>query len=361
MDIGRLTGQWIRNGYESFEAWRKFSNSRKEALRLRKVIAEKKSAPFAGRTIIEKAKHESDARFGDPGHWPWLALYAELREEYIEGWLPDDIYTFQLIPKLNPPKINYLSTVKSFESRIFGDFAIQPLYTRVNGQFFNSKLRKIDDTVFYSEMNAYGGEVVLKRDSSPSGKEIEFKQSGSVIEADFRDDYDYVVQPSVKQHAILAEVYSESVNTLRVTTYLKRTGEIDVKHLTLRVGVDGGRIVNVSQGGLCLYLDREGRVMSEAIDNIGLARGRYHPDTGLLFENLRVPSVPDAVTACKENHLKFPYLRFIAWDLYIDTEGRPRMIEWNAVRPDMWVNEALIGPLWSASEIEEAIKVVDSR
>ena len=352
----QLIGKWIRNSYQSFENWREISNSRKFADRTREIIDEKKKVPFVDKKLIKKIKEYSRATYGDSGHWHWLALYTEIREEFIEGWLPDDIYTFQLIPNLNPPRIHYLSTVKSFDHRIFGSFAIQPIFIRVNGQYYDANQNKISEAEFFSVMKTLESEVVIKRDSSPSGKEIEFKKSGSVSTEDFKDGFNYLVQPAVIQHPTLSKLYQESVNTLRVTTYLKRTGEIDIKHLSLRIGTGGGRIVNVSSGGLCLYLDREGNITSQAVDDVGINKGIRHPDTGFLYENLQVPSVPKAIVKCKENHLMFPYIRFIAWDLFIDTEQEPRMIEWNAVRPDMWVNEALIGPLWSEEEIDEVLK-----
>lgn len=355
MKIGRLAGKWIRNGYDSFEKWRSYSNSRNQADRYRHIITKEKGAPFVDRKLIKTLKEYSEARYNDPGHWHWLALYSELREEFIEGWLPDDIYTYKLIPKLNPPKIHYLSTMKSFDHRIFGSFAIQPIFTKIHGQYYDAKQERVSESEFFSAMNSAIGEVVIKRDSSPSGKEIEFKEPLSVSADDFREGFNYLIQPAVTQHPDLSEIYRESVNTLRVTTYLKRTGEIDIKHLSLRVGTGGCRIVNVSRGGLCIYLDSNGSVTSEVVDDIGLHPGNRHPDTGFLFENLKVPSVPKAIAKCRESHLKFPYLRLIAWDLYIDTKQEPRMIEWNAVRPDMWVDEAITGPLWSEEEIDDVL------
>jgi len=351
----KFAGEMIRRGYNNFIRWRNYANSRKQAHEFRKEVMRNNGGSCVTPAMIKSMKQEMRHRFGDAGHWPWIALYTELRGEYIPGWVPDDLYMFEMLPKMNPSPGAELSTIKSFDHRLFPGFAIQPELIRINKIWNNSAMEPVDPQESMERLRKEERELVIKRDGSPSGEEIDFIRSADLSIDLFRKEYNYLIQPSLVQHKSLAALYSGSVNTLRVTTFLRSDGSIEVKHRSLRFGVGGKRIVNVSKGGLCFILDPDGIVSSSALDNLGLNRGDSHPDTGYRYSELRVPAVPEAEEQCRQAHLRFPYLRFIAWDLYIDPDGVPGMIEWNALRPDMWVNEALIGPLWSNGEIDEIL------
>lgn len=353
--MSRLLGKWVREGYDAFERWRNYSNSRKQADEYRQKISDSKSHPFITNKLIKRAKEESDARFGDPGHWHWLALYAELREEYVEGWLPMDLYTYRLIPCLNPRRLAYVSFYKSFDHRIFDSFASEPVAVVINGSFYSPENVRLTPQQFSVAMKEYAGEVVVKRDAAASGEGIEFRQSYEIGPGDFEPSNSYLIQPLFRQHRALDELYSYCVHTLRISTYMDNLGEVSIKHKLLRVGHSGNRIVNSGDQDIDLYVDGDGRVMGDAIDGIGRNRGDIHPDSGYLFRELEVPSMKKAMSTCKIAHENFPYLRFIAWDIYIDEEGAPRMIEWNAVNPGIWVHEARLGPLWSREEIKEVM------
>lgn len=342
----QVAGELFRRTYQYFLGWRNFTNSIRQAQSFRKIVIEHKGGTCVTRGMIADMKREMKMRFGKAGHWPWIALYTELRGEYIKGWVPDDFYAYKMLPRFNPHPGAKLSTIKSFDHRLFPGFAVEPLLIRVNRVWFDSKMNRRDPRHIFQKLRAKDQEIVIKRDGSPSGLEINFIRTSELSLDLFLPGKDYLIQPSVKQHVELAKLYDKSINTLRLTTFIKKSGEIEIKHRSLRFGVAGNRIVNVSKGGLCVILDNKGKVITQAMNDIGTGKGTKHPDTGYSLADLQVPSIAEAEQRCKKAHLTFPYIRFIAWDLYIDEESKPKMIEWNAMRPDMWVNEALIGPLW---------------
>jgi hypothetical protein len=231
---------------------------------------------------------------------------------------------------------------------LFSGFAIKPLAVCIKGQFYDSCQVPLSNSGFSALMNKFNSEVVIKRDGAPSGKGIRFIHSSDIKLSDFQTNHSYVVQPSVRQHELLKQLHPNSVNSLRITTFLESDGSVAVRHISLRFGENGDRTVNHS--GLFVYLDHHGNVTSNAYDDIGIDRGEKHPDTGMIYKNLKIPSMAEAIQKCRNAHHLFPYLRFIAWDLYHDETGEPRLIEWNTRRPDMWVNEARIGPLLNGKE-----------
>ncbi len=344
--MSQKIGQLIRRSYSKFERWRKYANSRNQAKKIRDDVIKKKGYSCVTDDVRIKIKDYAKERFGDTGYSAWLELYAELREEFIEGWIPEDYYSIEMIPQMNPRNIADISNLKTFDHRIFKEFAIEPLAVKINGRFYDYNQRPLDKNQLLELLRDYGDEVVIKKDLAPSGKDIIFKHSDNVTVQDFTGNQGYIIQPSVKQHKILKELHGASVNTLRITTFFEPSGTISVKHISLRFGIEGIRLSNIGAGGLFVFLDNNGTVISNAYNGVGLESGDVHPDSGLKYKELQIPSVKEAVSKCRAAHHQFPYLRFIAWDVYIDREGKPGLIEWNAWMPGIWENEALIGPLW---------------
>ncbi len=101
-----------------------------------------------------------------------------------------------------------------------------------------------------------------------------------------------------------------------------------------------------------MYLDSGGCVISDAFNGIGMEAGDRHPDSGICYRDIVVPCYARAQAACLGAHARYPYAGVVGWDVCIDAEGTPRMLEWNAKSPNLWLNEALIGPILSTSEIE---------
>lgn len=337
---------FFRDSYHSFEKWRNYSNVRKEAHRLRKGIVDQKGYSFLDKNLLQRVKEYSHSKFGSFSYWPWLALYTELREDFKEGWIPEEYYKYELLPEINPLSISLLSTVKSFDYRLFEGFAVEPILTKISGSFFDRTLNKIHDHDALKLLKAFEKEMIVKIDGGASGKGHIFVNPDSVERSIFEDISDCVIQPVVTQHSILNDLYNKSVNTLRIVTSLGNNGTVEHKYINLRFGNGGSRIDNICSGGYFVILDINGNSISPAYNANGIVVGDRHPDTGFEFASLKVPFVDEAVKKCKESHLGIPHVKVIAWDVFIDEDGTPGLIEWNAKCPGMWLMEALKGPLF---------------
>ena len=138
--MNRLTGKVIRRSYSAFERWRNYANSRKQAKSIREQIVRKKGYSVLNKSLKKEIRDYAQKRFGSTEYAPWLETYTELREEFVEGWIPDDYYTFEMIPALNPRSIAHISNLKTFDHRLFKEFAIRPLAVRINGVFMTTRI-----------------------------------------------------------------------------------------------------------------------------------------------------------------------------------------------------------------------------
>jgi hypothetical protein len=344
--LQRLAGKWIREAGDKFEFWRRVKNSRKEAIALTAEVRKIKGSTVVGLGELIEIKKYCKVRFGDSSYWPWIVLYSEIRGEFNEGWIPDDFYREILADRLNKPAIPRLSMLKSFDHRLFPGFTVKPLLIRVNGIYFDQNHSEVCRDEAANLLQSFDGEVAVKRDSGPSGKGILFLQAASLdLENDLHPEYDYVVQPVVKQHPKISKVFPHSVNTLRVVTLLMPDGDIKAILTIMQFGRGKSRIDNVMAGGCFVQIHKDGVASSIGYDRLGLPSGEVHPDTGVRFSDLSIPAFDKAVESCINAHDLFCYNRLIAWDVCIDETGLPKSLDWN-ITPEVWRYEALFGPLW---------------
>ena len=140
-----------------------------------------------------------------------------------------------------------------------------------------------------------------------------------------------LVQTRLLQHPVLAALNPSCINSVRLVTYISRSGSPDVCSAMLRCGVGGSPVDNVSVGGLAVGIRR--------IDGVVTGNGQLfqprksqvfarHPDTGQVFEGVQIPFWDRCREVCLQAAAVFPELPLAAWDLAITPDG-PVFMEGN--------------------------------
>jgi len=323
--------------------------SRDEAHRLRKMYIQQRGSSVLDRFLKKRIKEYSREKFGSAGYWPWLALYTEYRGEFKEGWIPCDYFRFSILPRWNPHTC--FSGLKTMDYRLFKDFSVKPVFNVVNSVIYGPDQEIIHPAKLVEYLHTGVDEFIVKMDGGKGGKHIQFLTYKEAKQTDFTAFRNAVVQPVIKQHEILNRLYNQSVNTVRVATFLESDGKAVVKFNILRVGTNGSRVDNTASGGLFMLMDITGKILTQAFDDFCMPAGKVHPGTGVEFKSIKVPGVEEASEICRRAHEKFPYVRFVAWDVCIREDGKPVLLEWNTKNPSMWFEEAATGPLWKENDI----------
>jgi len=325
--------------------------SRNEANTLRLALIKKKGNKVVDHHLKSVIKRYSRNTFGSTSYWPWLALYTEMRGEFLEGWIPDDVYRFEILPKLNPKKFASLSEAKTIDHELFPRKTIEPLLIRMQGIYMDKEKNVLDKQQVREILSDLDCEIVIKPDDGRQGDGILFMKTGDVNLEKLPASSDLVFQKVVKQHDSLSEINPNSVNTFRVYTHFKSGGEVIVKFILLRMGRGENRVDNTAGGGIWVQITKNGNAVGNAIDELGYEIGGAHPDTGYVFENISFRFINKITTLCKSCHKSYPYVGLIGWDIYVNELGSPYIIEWNANNPGYREVEALRGPLWSMDKI----------
>lgn len=324
----------------------------KKAHGIRQSVIERTGREVVTKKVKEEIKEYSKEIFGSASLWPWLALYAEVKGEFIPGWLPNDYFQIHLLDKWNPRQFAEISDMKSFYHDQFSEFTVEPLIMKVGGNYYDSHWNVLDDDQVMDLLLSNGKEIIIKQDGGIAGKGIRIIMPDK-LKIKTLNDYEenIVIQPIVKQHEVLSRIHHRSLNTLRIATFIENDGTAVLKFIILKFGIAGSRLDKLNTGGGMAFLNMDGTVISDIIDGFGIVIGHTHPDSSITLKGLKIPSVKEAVEQCITQHNKFPYTRFIAWDIYVDQDSKPKLIEWNAIRPGMWVAEAHVGPVWDLGSI----------
>lgn len=350
--VNRIAGR-LKTGFEVLNRASvrglNYKMSRNEAKERRLELIRLNGRQYVDRKMMNRIKTNCKKRFGDSSYWPWLALYTEMRGEFFEEWIPVDYYRFKLLPAWN--QLSEVSQHKSYDYRLFGDFAVRPVLIVLKGAYYDSDFQPVKPKRVRELLAGAGQEVVVKADGENSGKGTVFVKTSQFRPGMLDIRSNYVVQPVVKQHSDLARLSENSVNSIRITTFLTEDNRVRLLHANQKFGRGTSRVDNLGTGGLFVRLDEEGRVITGAMGDYGRYSEEVHPVGGFQYKGTVIPGFRDALEKCRLAHRSFPYTRVVGWDVAIDYTGSPKLLEWNARRPGIWVDEALFGPLWEKRDI----------
>ncbi|HDZ42128.1 MAG TPA: hypothetical protein ENH59_10700 [Bacteroidetes bacterium] len=328
-----------------------FFNARAKANRLRKGVIRRKGVRITNRRLLKTIKDYSKHKFGTTAYWPYLALYTEIRGEFVPGWMPYDYYVFILLPNLNPRPGVLINDLKTYDYRLFGDFAIKPLLIYVSGMFIDPDMEIIDRKRLIKFLSDYNDTIVIKQEGGRGGKEVSILHSSEFVPEELDKKKNYVIQPYIRQYKVLDDLYPDSVNTFRIISFLRKDGLVKIIYVMLRFGADNLKVDNLSSGGYYLYFNLNGNPDSKIYEwQTGIEIGDRHKNTGYVFSDIEIPMFHDMLEKCRQAHKKFPYARVIGWDVCIENTGEPKLIEWNAEEPGFYPFEAKYGPLWSEDD-----------
>ena len=154
----------------------------------------------------------------------------------------------------------------------------------------------------------------------------------------------FIIQSIINQHETLASFNPQSVNTIRVMTFLIDGAPL-VLSSVLRMGVNGSKVDNASSGGIVCGIMNTGELKDCAYDSIG-KKYIAHPQ-GKQFKGTLIPSYKECEKMAMQLAMRFiNYSRLISWDFSIDHKGNPLLIEANFTGGQLDFHQMCNGPVW---------------
>lgn len=190
-----------------------------------------------------------------------------------------------------------------------------------------------------------GVAVKISRASS-GGKGVRFLGKGSTrddISEALDVDRDVAVQLVMQQHPEMAKMNASSVNTIRIICIML-DGESIPLSAVVRIGNSGSRVDNFGSGSVGCGVKPDGRLNDCGYTQKG-ERYDVHPN-GFVFSEGFVPNFDKALEAVKRCHMHVPMFGVASWDIAIDADGEPVLIEYNFGGAGIDIHQYNNGPLY---------------
>ena len=253
---------------------------------------------------------------------------------FTKDYVPTNIYHCELLPKANDKTLAKAYCDKNVCDLLFpSENVAHYVLKNMHGYYYYE-----GKPVSYEEALSLCRDlkdIIVKPSLSSKGKGVQLmnftdgtNEKGESIEQVFKQyKEDFLFQKRVHQHKDMAALNPTSLNTIRVLSY--RSGlDVLIIYSVVRIGRKGSVVDNQSAGGISTTISKEGKLGKVAFggystDNI------LETDTGIVLENYQIPSYDKAIEMGKRMHMNLPYFNIIGWDLAIEEDGNPILIEIN--------------------------------
>ncbi len=279
----------------------------------------------------------------------WVQVYSDKTGIYSPEYVGSDIHYYNV----EWSKIDH-DYLRAFLDKNYMDVLLPcvkhpvTLIRKVHGLYLNddfspmTKQEAVDK--LYDSLDP--GIVVKISRASSGGKGVRFLGTGSSrddISQSLDVDPDIAVQLVMKQHPEMAKMNASSVNTIRIICIML-DGESIPLSAVVRIGNSGSRVDNFSSGGVGCGVRPDGHLNSCGYTQKG-ERYDVHPN-GFIFSDGFVPNFDKALEAVKRCHMRVPMFGVASWDIAIDEDGEPVLIEYNVGGAGIDIHQYNNGPLY---------------
>lgn len=256
---------------------------------------------------------------------------------WSEKYIPASIYNSEIIQRLNKFQFRHAYVDKGFYDTLFsGINRPKTIIKNVNGYYYDDQYPLTEKEAIERCSNLKGA-IIKPSLGGTWGIGVKLIQSSNGIITDMNcpikklfDSYkqSFIIQERMEQHSDMAMLNPTSLNTIRVMSY-RRGDEIVILYAVVRIGRNGQVIDNETAGGIKADIDLStGKIKGVAFGN---AKEKLMPktDVGTVLDGFQIPSFQNIMSMVKEMHYQLPYFNMVGWDMSVDKEGKPALIEWN--------------------------------
>ena len=284
---------------------------------------------------------------------------------WSEKYIPASIYNSEIIYRLNKFQFRHAYVDKGFYDTLFPDInRPKTIIKNVNGYFYDDhNALTVEEAV--EHCSNLDKAIIKPTLEGTWGQGIKLIHTeGGIIPnlncsiQDLFKEYkrSFIIQEYFEQHEDIGKLNPTSLNTLRVMSY-RRDNEVIILYAVIRIGRMNQVIDNETAGGIKADIDlATGRIKGVAFGN---PKEKLMPqtDVGTVLDGYQIPCFKKILSLVKEMHLRLPYFNLIGWDMSVDKNGNPAMIEWNRAAE---LSQVAHGPAFG-DLTEEILNVVKRR
>lgn len=280
----------------------------------------------------------------------WARLY---KMEY--GFDPYFISSINQCYELRA-KINPYYQISSLENKALVDvyFSSIPFpevfVRRINGRFYDKQMNPIsyEDAVgILRDRKSFIIKPSLDSMCGKGVKKYDIAKETTISDEWFKQVFEdatanFIAQEVLVQHPNISRLNPTSLNCCRITSiYINRIYRYGAM---LKIGKTGAHIDNWNSGYL-VGINDDGSLKEKGWDD--KIQPVYKTDNGILFKDVKYPCFELLLSSIESYHKKyFPQCGIVGWDVVIDSNDMPKVIEANLSIPGIPAEQLCSGPFF---------------
>lgn len=276
-------------------------------------------------------------------------LYYSFTGEFDPKICPELYFRTVIDPALNNRKINLAWNDKCYFDRFVKGVNWPETYVRnVNGVYYDSEYDIITKQETINLICKNGSGVIKPSMDTGLGKNVKIIESKDDLES-ILDSYgkNFVVQRVVKQHPEMAKLSPKSVNIMRMNTLF-----INGKARFLNASVRAGMHMSIAANSYSA--DGDDMAIIGVNEDGSLKDFAFFPSgktvqtlpNGTIIKDIVIPGFDKAVKEVVKAHAQLGHFGVLAWDVAIDENGNPVIIEYNLNGMGVLYYQLVTGPLF---------------
>ncbi|MEW2921054.1 sugar-transfer associated ATP-grasp domain-containing protein [Muricauda sp. ANG21] len=296
----------------------------------------------------------------------WHRYYSVMNGAFHVDYIPEDIFRAMIGPRMNQMRQWPALLDKNLSYILFKEF-LQPkrVLQNINGFYYvdesivneveaielchNSKKR----LVIKPTIDSGQGKRVETFTVNENGKSLD-KQNIAALFRSYKKDF--IVQEFVDQSLTMKKLNPTTLNTLRIMTYLREDG-VHILSAVSRIGKPESKTDNFTTGGIICGIDENGCLKKIAYSKTGEKFSKTY--SGITVEGYKIPNYNLALDMVRAMHKRVPYFKIISWDIGINTNDEPLLVEYNTHYQSTKIHQIPNGPLFGKFTDEILAKGVE--
>lgn len=288
-------------------------------------------------------------------------------DEFNSDYIPSSFYYPFLLRVLNPANVKRLLCNKSLLKLIFQTEVKHPItpLRSIAGVYFNSDNKPISPIEAVEIIKSYNSPLVYKPSTDTNsgigiklihGIEIDQLIDKLLSRDVFKpDNIDFVIQIPVRQSEETAILNPTSLNCMRITT-LNLNERVSTHSMTIKCGPQNSFVDNIGSGkrGVIVGISREGYLNKYGFYGNGEKCSQHN---NIIFEGIRIRNFHKVVEAALKLHGMIQSCHVIGWDIALDHDNEPVLIEGNTTYPGISLEQMCSGPIFG-DRADEVIEYV---
>lgn len=271
-------------------------------------------------------------------------------------FVSDEYYYPVLLRALNPAVSAASYEHKAYYKLYYKEIPQPVIYVnRIRGNWYDGNYSVITKKDALVILKTCGQFIIKPTHDSCQGKNVKKVSSDDKDLEQVISGYgnDFIAQEVLQQSQVTARFNPASLNSFRLTT-LNINGNVSLCTILFRCGQGDTPVDNGGAGGLMVGVSEQGAMTDFAFDK---NYQRFtETKTGIKFGGVIIPNMANIVEMVKSWHSKYMiHSGIVGWDIALDANNNPVMIEVNLMYPGIQFEQLCIGRPLFGDRTQEVI------